>query len=89
MTDLNQAVPDGVALDGESYGTGFTRTLGLVSNTTEFLRPVRDGRLEVEAQPVHEAGTQQMWERRTTRADDGRLVSRGQVRLQHVARRPT
>jgi 1,4-dihydroxy-2-naphthoyl-CoA hydrolase len=62
------------------------RTVVGVSNTTEFFRPVHHGRLEVAAHPVHQGRTQQVWEVRITRALDGKLVSRGQVRLQHVDR---
>lgn len=54
-----------------------------VSNTTEFFRPFRQGRLDVLAHPVHQGRTQQVWEVHITRAD-GKLVARGQLRLQHV-----
>lgn len=54
-----------------------------VSNLTEFFRPFRDGELDVEALPVHQGRTQQVWEVRITR-DDGKLVARGQLRLAHI-----
>jgi uncharacterized protein (TIGR00369 family) len=58
-----------------------------VANTTEFFRPVRTGRLDVVAAAVHQGRTQQVWEVHITRADDGKLVARGQLRLQNVNRR--
>jgi len=56
-----------------------------VSNYTEFFRPFRKGELDVEALPVHQGRTQQVWEVRITR-DDGKLVARGQLRLAHIDR---
>jgi uncharacterized protein (TIGR00369 family) len=56
-----------------------------VSNTTEFFRPHVEGPLDVEALPVHQGRTQQVWEVRITRPD-GALVARGQLRLQHIDR---
>jgi 1,4-dihydroxy-2-naphthoyl-CoA hydrolase len=54
-----------------------------VSNHTEFFRPFREGTLEVEAVPVHQGRTQQVWEVFINRTD-GKLVARGQLRLQHI-----
>lgn len=56
-----------------------------VSNFTEFFRPHRQGRLDVEALAVHQGRTHQVWEVRIARPD-GALVARGQLRLQHVDR---
>lgn len=56
-----------------------------VSNFTEFFRPFREGELDVEAVPVHQGRTQQVWEVRITR-EDGKLVARGQLRLAHIDR---
>jgi len=53
-----------------------------VSNSTDFLRPHRDGRVLVEGTPVHVGRTQQLWQVVLTRADDGKTLARGQVRLQ-------
>ena len=55
-----------------------------VSNSTDFLRPMTTGRLEVVAEPVQQGRTLQLWQVTLTRADDGKLVARGQVRLQNV-----
>jgi len=38
----------------------------------------------VVAEPIHQGATQQLWEVNITRAEDGKLVARGQVRLQNV-----
>jgi 1,4-dihydroxy-2-naphthoyl-CoA hydrolase len=54
-----------------------------LANHTDFLRPHRSGELRVTAAPVHRGRTQQLWECEIARAD-GKLVARGQVRLQNV-----
>lgn len=146
MTELQlDTLPaDGLRLDGQPHGAGFTGTLGLVltqaeatmarawaqvgppqhqetgvvhggwyaavvetvaslgaysavasrgqvvmgvSNTTEFFRAVREGRIDVVARPVHQGRTQQVWEVHMTRASDDKLVARGQLRLQNVEQR--
>lgn len=51
-----------------------------VSNTTDFLRPHRLGRLDVRATPVQQGRTLQLWVVEITDAE-GKLVARGQVRL--------
>ncbi|MGH3441554.1 MAG: PaaI family thioesterase, partial [Nitriliruptorales bacterium] len=55
-----------------------------VSNATDFLRPHREGRLDAVAEPLHRGRRQQLWQVVITRADDGKVVARGQVRLQNV-----
>jgi uncharacterized protein (TIGR00369 family) len=55
-----------------------------VNNSTDFLRPMTAGRLDVLAEPVQQGRTLQLWQVQITRADDGKLVARGQVRLQNV-----
>jgi 1,4-dihydroxy-2-naphthoyl-CoA hydrolase len=62
-----------------------------VNNNTDFLRATTEDRLEVLAEPVQQGRTQQLWQVQITRARDGALVARGQVRLQNVklpAQRP-
>lgn len=54
-----------------------------VSNTTDFYRAVREGRLTSVATPVHQGRSQQVWLVETRDAED-RLVARGQLRLQHL-----
>lgn len=57
-----------------------------VSNQTDFYRAVREGELTSVAEPVHQGRSQQVWVVET-RDGEGRLVSRGQVRLQNLAAR--
>ena len=54
-----------------------------VNNSTDFLRPVTSGRLDVVAEPVQQGRTLQLWLVTLTR-EDGKPVARGQVRLQNV-----
>lgn len=56
-----------------------------VNNSTDFLRPMIRGRVRVLAEPIFQGSTQQLWQVSVSRADDGKLVARGQVRLQNVA----
>ena len=56
-----------------------------VNNNTDFLRPLVRGRVQVVAEPVHQGTSQQLWLVSISRADDGKLIARGQVRLQNVA----
>jgi 1,4-dihydroxy-2-naphthoyl-CoA hydrolase len=55
-----------------------------VNNNTDFVRPMTSGVLEVVAEPIQQGRTLQLWQVVLTRADDGKLVARGQVRLQNV-----
>ena len=55
-----------------------------VSNTTDFLRPHRSGRLDVEAVPINQGRSQQLWQVEMRRQDDAKLIARGQVRLQNI-----
>ena len=54
-----------------------------VNNSTDFYRAVADGELTSVAEPIHRGRSQQVWVVRTEDAD-GRLVARGQVRLQNM-----
>ena len=54
-----------------------------VNNNTDFVRSATGGRLDVVAEPVQQGRTQQLWQVSLTR-EDGKLVARGQVRLQNV-----
>lgn len=51
-----------------------------VHNATDFLRPVRGGRLDAVATPVHVGRTQHLWLVEIS-DDRGRSVARGQLRL--------
>ncbi len=54
-----------------------------VNNNTDFLRAMTGGRVDVVAEPIQQGRTQQLWQVLLTR-EDGKLVARGQVRLQNV-----
>ena len=56
-----------------------------VSNSIDFLRPMKEGRVEVIAEPVIQGKSQQLWQVIITRSEDGKEVARGQVRLQNVS----
>ncbi len=62
---------------------GHSRVAG-VSNSTDFFRAHREGRLDAVAEPIHRGRSQQVWRVRITRASDGKLVARGQVRLHNL-----
>lgn len=55
-----------------------------VNNNTDFYRAVTSGRLTSTTRPVHRGRSQQVWAVETT-DDAGRLVARGQVRLQNLS----
>ena len=55
-----------------------------VSNQTDFIRATTEGVLIGSATPIHRGRTQQLWQVTVTRENDGKLVARGQVRLQNV-----
>ena len=55
-----------------------------VNNNTDFIRATVEGTLDVVAEPIQQGRTQQLWQVLITRAEDGALVSRGQVRLQNI-----
>jgi len=55
-----------------------------LSNATDFLRPMRSGRLDVVAEPLAQGRTQQLWQVDIVRSDDGKRVAHGKVRLQNV-----
>jgi 1,4-dihydroxy-2-naphthoyl-CoA hydrolase len=54
-----------------------------VSNSTDFLRGVREGRVDVVGTPIHVGRLQQLWLVELARGD-GKLVARGQVRLHNL-----
>lgn len=66
---------------------GATGVVG-VSNQTDFLRSHSEGRLEVEARPLHAGRRQHVWEVLITRPSDAALVARGQVRFQVLDEMP-
>lgn len=55
-----------------------------VNNSTDFIRASTGGRVEVVAEPLHQGRIQQLWLVVITAVDTGKVVARGQVRLQNV-----
>jgi uncharacterized protein (TIGR00369 family) len=54
-----------------------------LTNTTQFLRSVTSGRVEVEAVALNQGRTQQLWQV-DVRDGAGKLVAHGELRLQNV-----
>ncbi len=54
-----------------------------VSNSTDFYKAVSEGQLTSTARPVHRGRSQQVWIVETE-DESGRVVARGQVRLQNL-----
>ena len=54
-----------------------------VDNVTDFLRPMTEGRLDVEAVPVVQGRGDQLWEVTMSRSD-GKPVARSRIRLRNV-----
>ncbi|WP_417215740.1 PaaI family thioesterase [Arthrobacter sp.] len=55
-----------------------------VHNATDFLRPATAAQATVEARALHQGRTQQLWEVIITNAGTGKVLARGQLRLQNV-----
>ncbi|MFI6825130.1 PaaI family thioesterase [Micromonospora sp. NPDC050187] len=77
------AVVETAASVGGSLWWGDRGRVVGVSNQTDFLRAVREGELTAVGTPVHRGRSQQLWQVEVT-DDAGRLVARGQVRLQNL-----
>ena len=66
-----------MARDGGAYVVG-------VNNNTDFFRAVSEGAMTSVGVPLHQGRLQQLWLIETHSDADGKLVSRGQVRLQNL-----
>lgn len=55
-----------------------------VNNSTDFLRPSTGGRARVEATPIQQGRTQQLWLVVITDEGSSKPLARGQLRLQNV-----
>jgi len=55
-----------------------------IANNTDFLRPVREGELRVEATPINRGRSTQLWEVAIT-DERGRPVAHGRVRLMNLS----
>jgi 1,4-dihydroxy-2-naphthoyl-CoA hydrolase len=67
--------------------TGEMSVVG-IANSTDFLRPHRTGRVRATGTPVFTGRTQQVWLVEIERESDGKMVARGQLRLQNLASPP-
>lgn len=67
--------------------TASVRELGQVAvgltNTTHFVRSLKGGRVTVEAVPLHQGRSQQLWKVDIT-DEQGRLVAHGELRVQNL-----
>jgi uncharacterized protein (TIGR00369 family) len=78
---------EGVASEGACAAVADRGMIAVgTSNATDFLRPVTQGRVDVVATPLMQGRTQQLWQVEITREADGKLVARGQLRLQNIPR---
>jgi uncharacterized protein (TIGR00369 family) len=67
--------------------TGEMAVVG-VANTTDFYRPFRSGRVRATGTPIMKGRTQQVWLVEMERESDGKLVARGQLRVQNLGAVP-
>ena len=58
-----------------------------LTNTTHFLRALREGTVRVEGRALYQGRTHQLWRVDLT-DESGRLVAHGELRLQNVAAEP-
>ena len=79
-------VVETLASVGAGLWFGDRGTIVGVSNQTDFYRGVGTGTLRSRATPIHRGRSQQVWAVETHDAD-GRLVARGQVRVQNLPAR--
>jgi 1,4-dihydroxy-2-naphthoyl-CoA hydrolase len=54
-----------------------------LTNTTHFVRSLKTGRVTVDAVPLHQGRSQQLWKVDIT-DEHGRLVAHGELRLQNL-----
>jgi uncharacterized protein (TIGR00369 family) len=67
--------------------TGQMAVVG-IANSTDFLRPHRTGRVRATGTPIQSGRTQQIWLVEIEREDDGKMVARGQLRVQNLSAPP-
>jgi 1,4-dihydroxy-2-naphthoyl-CoA hydrolase len=67
--------------------TGSMAVVG-VANSTDFLRPHRSGPVRAIGTPILAGRTQQIWLVEIEREDDGKLIARGQLRVQNLSTPP-
>ncbi|WP_245627305.1 PaaI family thioesterase [Kribbia dieselivorans] len=57
-----------------------------VHNATDFLRSISSGRALITGDALHQGRTQQLWEVVITAEATGKVLARGQLRLQNISR---
>ena len=67
--------------------TGQMAVVG-IANSTDFLRPHRTGRVRATGTPIQTGRTLQIWLVEIERVDDGKMVARGQLRVQNLPAPP-
>ncbi len=77
------SVVETLASIGAAYWIGAKGKVVGVNNNTDFYRAVSEGTLTSTATPVHRGRSQQVWVVETV-TEDGKVASRGQVRLQNL-----
>jgi 1,4-dihydroxy-2-naphthoyl-CoA hydrolase len=60
-----------------------------LDQTADFLCAMREGRVDIVAEPIVQGRTQQLWQVTITRHDGGKAIAVGRVRLQNVPLNPT
>jgi 1,4-dihydroxy-2-naphthoyl-CoA hydrolase len=73
---------------GASLWLGLEARAVGISNSTDFLRPVREGELRIEATPINRGRSTQLWEVAVT-DERGRAVAHGRVRLMNLNATPS
>jgi uncharacterized protein (TIGR00369 family) len=81
------AVESAASVGATLWLAGEGRAVG-IANHTDFLRPVREGELRVEATPVSRGRSTQLWEVAIT-DQRGRPVAHGRVRLMNLGSDPS
>lgn len=77
------SVVETLASIGAAFWLGEKGQVVGVNNNTDFYKAVREGILTSTAIPVHRGRSQQVWAVETV-TGEGKVVSRGQVRLQNL-----
>ncbi|BDZ57374.1 PaaI family thioesterase [Barrientosiimonas endolithica] len=75
-------VESAASIGGSAAVSGRGQVAVGVHNATDLIRSTTGGRAEVEALPVHQGRTQQLWQVEVRQ--EGKLLARGNVRLQNV-----
>lgn len=60
-----------------------------VHNGTDFLRATTGGRVDIVAEALFQGRSQQLWDVVITQSDNGKVLARGQLRLQNIPKPST